>query len=205
MIKYLQTVYSNPLEREYEGWVVEGLERYFRRIGQKIIIWALSPKYEKAWPADEVSTIHGKLVGLQFKQAKMAKNNNPEFNRLHWTLGSPSGQYNNIQATKEIYYVLPTFINRHYHREALHHCLFWRPDLTISDTQAWYDNSKATTAHNFLSNDPFAYRWGRFVELIENCDIGRKVQSVENVQEFIRKIYESYPYTIIYFYIIIVS
>ena len=64
----LDTTHARPIEREYEGWTVEGIERYFRRIGRHASVWAVSPKLEPAWPADEIVSTSGKLVGLQFKQ-----------------------------------------------------------------------------------------------------------------------------------------
>ncbi len=185
MVPTLQTVYANPIEREYEAWIVEGIERYFRRVGQNAAVWAVSPTFEPAWPADEVLTIRGKLVGLQFKKARLAAGIRT-YDRLTWSLASPKGQYAAVQAASEIYYVLPTFVNRTYRREALHHCFFWRPPAGTADVQAWYDNSKAVTQHRQLAKAPEARRWGGMIEAIQSCDAGRRVTGIKDVRSYLR-------------------
>lgn len=92
----LDITYSIPLEREYEAWIVRGIEEYFLSIGQRISIWAVSPMDEVNWPADESMIIGKKLIGLQMKKvAYHNKVGNPhKFGRLNWTFHNPKGQYN---------------------------------------------------------------------------------------------------------------
>ena len=42
-----------------------------------------------------------------------------------------------IQKHEEIFYCLPTFLNRDYRHQALHHCLFWRPEKGVMNRTAW--------------------------------------------------------------------
>src|SRR5687768_1404406 len=107
----LGTRHTRPLEREYEAWAVQGIEEYFRDLGLWAAVWAVSPRVEVTWPADEVLATGGKVVGLQFKQAKLAKKG-IDFDSLNWTLAQPPAQFGRIQSRPEIYYCLPTFINR---------------------------------------------------------------------------------------------
>ena len=72
MLGILQKKFGIPLEREYEGWIVEQIEQYFRAINRQVSIFAVSPKLESNYPADEVVAINSKLVGLQFKRPHMS-------------------------------------------------------------------------------------------------------------------------------------
>lgn len=171
---FLDRTYSFPLEREFESWIVWGIEDYFRRIGLRYAIIAVGPDTESTWPADEALTAHAKLFGLQFKQAKLAKPKTPDPDRLHWTLHSPIGQLALVKAHSEIYYCLPTFMNRNYRFSALHHCIFWRPDDTSHEKNVWYANSAAASIYSFAKT---AMRWGLFIESLLSCDIGLRVRS----------------------------
>ena len=187
MSSLLTATYAKPLEREFEAWIVEGIERYGRDVGLPPRVWAVSPNFEVVWPADEALVIDGKVLGLQFKQAKMAPG--PEnFSRLRWSLAAPPQQYANVQSSPDVYYCLPTFINRKFKREALQHCLFWRPTAGVVDTQAWYDNPNASTAHNSLANDPSAMRWGRLIEKVQSCVVGRRVNSRAEVDAYLAEV-----------------
>ena len=174
MRKILKTRYANPLEREYEGWIVAGIESYLSRIGIPFAIWAVSPDQEKHWPADESLFLEAKVIGLQFKQAKIATG--PlHSDRLHWTFHKPPAQFGLVKANPEVFYCLPTFINRDFRSEALHHCLFWRPDDGAPDNKnAWYDNDEAATPYKNLE---CSRRWGLFVEGILRCNLGKRVIS----------------------------
>lgn len=44
MHKILGERYAKPLEREYEAWIVAGIESYLKNIGLKYAIWAIGPK-----------------------------------------------------------------------------------------------------------------------------------------------------------------
>jgi hypothetical protein len=174
MTKHLHVKYANPLEREYEAWIVAGIERYLKDIGLPYAIWAISPDQEKKWPSDEKLKLPSKVVGLQFKQAKLAKGAIAP-DRLNWSLHQPSTQFSLVKSHKEIFYCLPTFINRDLREQALHHCLFWRPDLSIPDNKnVWYDNP---AAHTPYKNEMNSMRWGLFLEMVLDCNIGAKVTS----------------------------
>lgn len=190
MSSLLTATYTKPLEREFEAWIIDGIERYGRDVDLAPQVWAVSPNFEVVWPADEVLVISGKVLGLQFKQAKMAPGA-VDLSRLKWSLAAPPQQYAKVQNSPEVYYCLPTFINRNFKREALQHCIFWRPPAGVADTQAWYDNPNAQTAHNSLANDPSAMRWGRLIEQVQSCVVGRRVNSREEVDAYLAEVAES--------------
>ncbi|MBS4722512.1 hypothetical protein J4G62_19980 [Aeromonas caviae] len=182
MAIFLKTTISKPLEREYEAWITQGIEDYFEHAGiTKYAIWAVSPRDEAHWPADETLAIGCKLVGLQFKQAKLA-NGKPDFNRLKWTLHQPPGQFTLVKNSPEIFYCLPTFINRKFRKRALEHCLFWRPNDNVN-YNIWYDNSIAKTPYNKVCD---SMRWGRFIEDVLSCRKGIKITSAKQANEYIR-------------------
>jgi len=186
-VDILKTIHSRPIEREYEAWIVAGIERYCRRIHADARIWAVSPQFERHWPADEKLHIDGKLVGLQFKRADLAAGD-PDLSRVNWSLAKPTRQYAAVLAAPEVFYCLPTFINRNYRREALHHCLFWRPGKPDRIHHAWYANPHALTGHRDLGASPDAVRWGRFVEGLQACVYGTPVRGAEGVSECLTRI-----------------
>ena len=185
MTKHLRVRYSHPLEREYEGWIVAGIERYLTTIGLPYAIWAINPDQEKVWPADEKLLVSAKVVGLQFKQAKIASGPLGA-DRLHWSLHQPASQFGLIKDNHEIFYCLPTFIDREFRDEAVHHCLFWRPDGSLPDNKnAWYDNPAADTPYKKIST---SMRWGLFFEQLLECTVGIKTASTGEIQDIAHRI-----------------
>ncbi len=185
MTMHLKANFGKPLEREYEAWIVAGIERHFRAIGIPLSIWAIGPGEEVVWPADEKLYVDSKIVGLQFKQAKLAKGAaSPD--ALHWSLHQPPAQFQRVLSNSEIFYCLPTFINRRVRDEALHHCLFWRPDATKpQDKNVWYANTRARTPYNEVAH---GMRWGLFSEQLFQCPIGKKVTTATEAQAVINRI-----------------
>ncbi len=178
MKQILGVKYASPLEREYEAWIVAGIEAYLARIGLRYAIWAVGSLQEKAWPADESLMVGSKVVGLQFKRAKLATSGVVGKDRLKWTFDQPAGQLALVSSTPEIFYCLPTFINRDMRSEALHHCLFWRPDAGKLNSNAWYDNRAAKTPYVTLDE---SMRWGLFFERLMYCDVGKKASGSGDV------------------------
>ena len=195
MTAFLIPRHAHPLEREYEAWIVHGIERYFADLGLEFAIWAVSPDIEATWPADEKLLFGSKIVGLQFKQAKIAKlaSGAVDFTRLKWMLHSPPGQFELVKKTPEIFYCLPTFIDRTVRSNALAHCLFWRPG-TSDDKSVWYDNSAAHTEHKQVRG---AMRWGHFIEALLSCEIGAKASTPPEARAHVARIYagarEAFP------------
>ncbi len=190
MTSLLKAHHAHPLEREYEAWIVHGIEDCLKLLGYKHAIWAVSPNLEATWPADEVLKTPGKLVGLQFKQAKLGSGPiSPD--RLKWTLNKPPGQFELVQKNTEIFYCLPTFVNRDSRVRALDHCVFWRPDDTV-DYNVWYDNPAAATPYKKVRD---AMRWGHFLESLLYCQIGKRLDSAtamhSELASFYSKVRES--------------
>jgi hypothetical protein len=170
---YLARHISYPLEREYEAWIMQQIDDYFGALGIPVDVFAVSPADEETWPTDEVVGYDGKIVGLQFKKPRLA-HPPTDFSRLHWDFSSPATQLPRLIAHPEIFYCLPTFMNRRFRREALTHCVFWRP-TDASDHRAWYENNspKVKTKHSRICDAP---RWGFFVEQFVSCKIGRPLK-----------------------------
>lgn len=167
---------TKPLEREFEAWTIQEIEKYFLKLGCPINVWAVSPKDENSWPSDEAFEYRGKIIGLQFKRpdiSDQSKGRTP-LQRLRWKLNNPPRQYSNIANAKGIYYCLPTFINRKYKRVSLHHCVFWRPNKRSDNYIFWYDNSRShgDNYNKHLVSQSDVYRWGGFVEEIRSCKLG---------------------------------
>jgi hypothetical protein len=187
MLDYLSLTWSHPLEREYEAWLVHGIEDYFLRIGAQAAVFAVSPTDEKTWPADEALTVDCKVIGLQIKRPTVSRPCHPnDFSKLSWNLANPPYQLARVLAHKEIHYVLPTFTNRTIRSQSLHHTLFWRPSHG-DDFQVWYKNNgpKVKTSHSDVSSAP---RWGLFVESIVRCDTGIVLNIGASLSEYIRSL-----------------
>jgi hypothetical protein len=182
---FLNIHISIPLEREYEGWIMHQIDRYFQRVGVDVDFFALSPKYEKKFPADEILRVGDKVVGLQFKRPDFAHTRKShDFSQLKWKLSSPAHQLRRVLANTEIYYCLPTFINRNLRSIALHHCLFWRP-RTAKKAGAWYSNPAAYKHHRELSGKP---RWGLFMERLTSCTYGRLIGKNTKIKDYVEEI-----------------
>ncbi|WP_411954006.1 hypothetical protein ACKXGF_12310 [Alkalibacillus sp. S2W] len=176
---------SHPFEREYEAWVVSEIEKYFLSHGMNIEICAVSPKDEKTWPSDEYFSLSGQLIGLQFKRPYL---NN--LNKIYWDLKERT-QFELIKSSSEIYYALPTFINRTWKKEALHHCIFWTPKKTdaSSKLKAWYDHSRAQTKYKYLNKCEDAFRWGTFIELIKEREIGYPITASTSIRNYFKTLF----------------
>lgn len=182
----LQTKFSTPLEREYEAWIMQGIEDYFASFGEKVAVWAVSPNEEVSWPADQNMIIGKKLIGLQLKKVdlKISSGDELKFGRLNWRFHSPTGQYELIEKFPEIFYCLPTFINRDLKKHALHHCLFWRPTQEVNKN-AWFDNENASTPYNSIARSA---RWGFFLESIMDCTVGKKVSNFSDAENYVKAV-----------------
>ena len=162
-----------PLEREFEAWVVHEIDAYFARYFARSFILAVSPRIEKLWPADELSTIElvpgiYKVFGLQFKRPY------PVGQRLKWNL-SDKKQFDYIKGNNDVVYALPTFINRDYRHNALHHCIFWRPSTSMTHGE-YYDRKleEGGASDKVVENE---FRWGSFIEQVEGCKLGFRFSS----------------------------
>jgi|TARA_R100001440_G_scaffold32079_2_gene50609 hypothetical protein len=187
----LDTRFSSPLEREYEAWIVQGIEDYFLSLGKKVAVWAVSPSDEVIWPADEHLVVGKKLIGLQLKKVEYKDNGNypKDFGRLNWKFHNPPGQFDLVVKFPEIFYCLPTFVNRDLRRQAIHHCLFWRPKPTDNrDLNAWYDNASARTPYKSIGQAP---RWGLFIEQVMGCKVGKKIKTLDDAKSYIKSIQSS--------------
>lgn len=184
MSNLLKARHAHPLEREYEAWIIHGIERYLSDLGMEFAIWAVSPDIEATWPADEKLLVGCKIVGLQFKQAKLAAGT-LGFNRLKWTLHNPTGQFSLVRDTPEIFYCLPTFVNRAVRSHALDHCLFWRPG-DATDYNVWYDNPSAHTPYKKVRD---AMRWGHFMEALLSCTVGVKADNPAEAHLLVDRMY----------------
>ena len=160
-----------PLEREYEAWIINQIEKYFKKLSIDYNVFAVSPVDEKTWPADEAIDADGKIVGLQFKRPSLAPpHSQNDYTRLFWEFGKSSKQLHLVVKHSEIFYCLPTFTNREVREEALRHCLFWRPENT-TDRRAWYNNPNPQVRTKYAKIGD-ASRWGYFAEQFISCEIG---------------------------------
>lgn len=180
----LNVTHSTPLEREYEAWIIRGIEQYYQSIGKHIYVWAVSPMDEINWPADETLIVGKKLIGLQMKKVTYRCDGSipRKFGRLNWSFHNPRGQYDLVLKFPEIFYCLPTFINRNLKDQALSHCLFWRPDKSKYDKNAWYDNPNALTPYNSIGTTD---RWGKFIESVTECTLGKRIESISDAKNYV--------------------
>lgn len=162
---------------------------YLEAAGADARIWSVSPQDEHTWPADESVLLEGKIIGLQFKRPYMAAlapgQTVPHYRQLHWPLNRDPSQFNMVKAADEIFYCLPTFVNRLWRKRSLHHCLFWRPTRRMGPRDVWYDIRHRTNRwYGSIDRHYNSYRWGAFFERIQQCDFGWKVNSPGPVHDY---------------------
>lgn len=113
--------------------------------------------------------------------------------RLKWMLHKPPGQFELIKTTPEIFYCLPTSIDRSVRSNALAHSMFWRPGAS-DDKSVWYDNPAAHAEYKKVRD---AMRWGHFVEALLSCEIGAKASTPGEAHAHVARIYagarEAFP------------
>jgi hypothetical protein len=154
---------SLPLEREFEAWLVRGIEDYFREVGVPATILAVSPHLERHWPADESLAVGGKVVGLQVKRPRAASSPQAD---VSWNLSNPPHQRDYIKARPELLYALPAFRDAALRRAALYHFYFWRPGK-------WpRSNMSNNISAEWVRGLTHAWEWGGFVRRIMDCKIG---------------------------------
>ena len=168
---FLPVTQTIPIEREYEGWLTRGIEDYFRELSVPAQVFAVLPRYERTWPADEAIDVNGKVLGIQVKRPVLDHPAGPnDFARLKWSLAQPRHQLNLVFNHREILFCLPTFTNRDCRREALQHAVFLTP-IDSTSSSVWYDNSRAHSYPN-ASESP---RWGLVAEGFMRCSIGHQL------------------------------
>ena len=206
--KYRPFEYRPPhietTEREYEGWIIRGMEDYFRELGIELECVAAGRLQEDRTGVDEFCGIPGKYFALQFKRPERRSDR-----AINWSLGK---QISRIRQSNAIFYVLPTFLNRNLRRVALHHAFFWHPDMLdgerifVTKSVAAYVHSAQNTNGPNQSNlteweqrellgrrseifvTAHAYRWGRFAEGLLSCSIGQLVETAAQGRAFRRQI-----------------
>lgn len=153
-------------------WIITDIERRLKLLGLRPKIFAVTPAIEKLWPADEFIEFAGKLVGLQVKRPAFDLDGTQDIGLLKWSLDSPVAQAIDLMKFTEIYYCLPTFLNREVKELAADHSIFWRPTQDPPPKGAWYNNARAQSWVNDVG--VVGMRWGHFVEGLLNCSIGRR-------------------------------
>ena len=68
--------------------------------------------------------------------------------------------------------------------EALSHCIFWRPDATWTWKSIWYANPNVRSGP--IAGHASSMRWGRLVEQVQQCLIGRMIGGAEDVRDYIK-------------------
>ena len=189
MPEMLDKVLTRPIEREFEGWITWLMEDYFDCVGIEARIWSISQTDEAFWPADEAMFLDGKILGLQMKRPDMANWLQLDFSRLKWTLGNNTNQFDLIKERPEIFYCLPTFINREWKKGSLDHCVFWRPKDGESHTSIlWYENPNIPQWHGNIERHEKTHRWGGLIERLLDCQFGIVIETAEQWTTYLKEL-----------------
>lgn len=191
MPEILNIVDAHPLEREYEAWVIRCIEEYLMALGRHYRVYACDIALERAIGADEKLDLDSKIIGIQFKRALLSpvrqNQQQIDFSNLFWRLTDQGNQFTTIRNNNFVAYGLPTFINRNYRFNALHHCLFFKPrkkEATPGDY--WYCHTPPQDLQHNLNFCRSSWRWGEFWEIINSCDFGTRDSSkkvISNLME----------------------
>jgi len=154
-------------ERQTEYWTSRGIESYFLDAGYQIVTFPLSQIAEEHVPFDFVflQPTFCKMFGIQYKS--LYKNGSD-----HWRL--TEHQHINLQEFEDwAFYGLSEMKLANEHGIALHKTMFVPVNIDY---------------HNKLHKGDFGpyYRWGGFVTHLEQCTIGRKVDSADDIRNAIR-------------------
>lgn len=185
-----------PYEREHEGWICERIVEYFQGIGVRAKVWAVGSRAERQWPADEHGVVDGKIFGLQFKRPEPPRSDQrpTSFDQLRWPIDVQSHQYRLVQQRSEVFYLLPTMLNRNYRRMSLHHCIIWRPTRCYKGPTLSYQEAKfpwwSTSPAGIDGPANFNVRWGEFVEQVQECPFGYRIKDGTSGSAYLNSILE---------------
>jgi hypothetical protein len=104
MSYHLKELAIKPLEREYEGWISNEIENYFKSFGVDCDVLSISPHGEKIFPSDMSLFFRGKLLGLQLKRTY----HKTDIKDLFWKFSKRKHDLI-INKNLPIYYAVPTF------------------------------------------------------------------------------------------------
>lgn len=179
---------SKPIEREYEGWLMCAIDAEMAKLGVRADTWAVHPHEESTYPADEKFLADGKLISFQVKRANCRcrgylpsrAHSSCKIGDLHWSLGSPAGQFAKVVARPEIYYVLPEFLNRSLRTAVLDHTWFWRPKHASTAGKIWASLGRNRKRSRRESGTSF--RWPALMRQFGTCEIGLQVQEGQSIR-----------------------
>lgn len=177
MSSHLNLKYNIPLEREYEGWLSSQIENYFSNIGVRCEVFAISPHDEKHFPSDINYFFRGKLIGLQLKRPK---------DKLQFEF-KRNQQEKILKGNLPIYYALPTFLNSEFRKNTLEHFIFYKPekiDFGINQSKTiYYLNALFSDKIKIDTKKIDVCRWGKFVEMVLECNIGKLLTICSKIEK----------------------
>ena len=147
-----------PSEGSYTSWLAQCLQKYFESLGFKFFYEIQTQSREKNYPFDILAGVEKgnfvKRFGLQVKRPDQSKQD------LYWKLDSV--QHKQMKKFTWIWYALPDFLDRHYHKVTCFHTLFKNPNFGY-----------ISALHK--SKIGFYLRLGAFASKVEECSIGEKL------------------------------
>lgn len=147
-----------PSEAAYTAWLASCMQRYFEALGYTFYPEIQSQRREKDYPFDIYADISkGNVVkrfGFQVKR--------PNTSRLGICWKLDLNQHTQVQRFQWIYYSLPDFLPRSYHRVTCYHTLFKESNFPF-------------VSPLYKSKIGFYYRLGSFANGITNCSRGQLV------------------------------
>lgn len=178
----MQIFRSKPIEREYEAWLLCAIDAFLSPLGIQYDLWALTPREEQVFPADEKFRFNGKLIAFQMKRTYCLcggrGTGHPRHctqDDLYWELSSKR-QLSRIKSISYIYYVLPAFLNRRLRQSILHATCFttwfWRPHHWVTAGRLWngLSRTRRTRLRTALGN---SFTWNQLLASLCECNIGR--------------------------------
>ncbi len=163
-------------ERQSEYWTSRQIEDFFENCGIDVHTIPVPQNIEKKLPADFVF-IPGhkiKLFGLQYKALYHDASGD------YWKLSD--AQHRTLQNFRWIYYGFSELKNRKDKRNSLHLLRIYKPRQFIFPEKGKFR----------FPNPPIGmyYRWGGFFKLLESCQCGLRINSLDDLKNALSDSYQ---------------
>lgn len=163
-------------ERQSEYWTSRQIEDFFENCGVDVHTIPIPQHIEKKLPADFVFIPEHKikLFGLQYKA--LYQDPYGDFWKLE------SHQHSTLQSFSWIYYGLSELKSRAHKRNSLHLLKIYVPSQFSFPTSGKFKQA-APPVKTY-------YRWGGFYKMLEDCQCGLKINSLDDLKKALSGTYQ---------------
>jgi len=164
-------------ERQSEYWTSRQIEEFFENSGVDVHTIPIPQHIEKKLPADFVFIPEHKIKLFGFQYKALYQDTSGDFWKLE------NHQHSTLQNFNWIYYGLSELKTRAHKRNSLHLLKIYVPSQFSFPSSGRFKQA----------NPPVKtyYRWGGFYKMLEDCQCGLRLNSLEDLKKALSDTYQS--------------